>query len=130
MASKQEIIEERKTNLPLPEDPPVESDWNSADARNVNVGAGGQSDDVSLGSGDSSGLREPATGASAARVDGDELKTNTAGLDVGRTAKDGLDGLPNDAVTRDAKDKAGLVDTTGKDYGYPNESDPSEGIKK
>jgi len=30
-----------------------------------------------------------------------------------------LGGIPNDAVTRDAKDKAGLVNTTGKDYGDP-----------
>jgi len=35
--SKAEIIEERRTNLPLPDDPPVASDWTSLDARNVNV---------------------------------------------------------------------------------------------
>lgn len=35
--SKAEIIDERKTNLPLPNDPPVASDWNSADERNVNI---------------------------------------------------------------------------------------------
>ena len=28
-------------------------------------------------------------------------------------------------VTREAKGKAGTVDTTGKDYGYPSKSDPA-----
>lgn len=36
--SKADIISERQANLPLPEQPPTASDWNSADARNVNVG--------------------------------------------------------------------------------------------
>jgi hypothetical protein len=40
MSSKEEIIRERQSNLPLPEQPPVASDWNSADERNVNVGSG------------------------------------------------------------------------------------------
>ncbi|KAF2670090.1 hypothetical protein BT63DRAFT_424055 [Microthyrium microscopicum] len=34
-----EEIEKRRTELPIPEAPPVQSDWNSMDARNVNVGA-------------------------------------------------------------------------------------------
>ncbi|KAF2102592.1 hypothetical protein NA57DRAFT_33482 [Rhizodiscina lignyota] len=116
MASKKDIIEERKANLPLPDDPPVQSDWNSADARTVNVGSGGQADDISYGAGSDS-MRGPATG------------TNVAGGDVGRTAKDNLSGLPNDAVTREAKNKPGLADTTGPDYGYPQKSDPSSGLK-
>lgn len=128
MASKKEIIEERKANLPLPDDPPTQSDFNSADARTVNVGSGGQADDISHGSGDSS-MREPATGDSAVRTDGEEWKSNVAGGDVGREAKDNLSGIPNDAVTRDRKNAAGLADTTGKDYGYPAKNDPSSGLK-
>ncbi|KAF9739123.1 hypothetical protein PMIN06_002234 [Paraphaeosphaeria minitans] len=95
--SKADLIDERKANLPLPEDPPVASDFNSADARTVNVGSGGQASDISR-----SGF------------DGETLAS------TGRQAKDGLDGIPNDAVTRDAKDKAGLAQTTGKDYGTPS----------
>merc|ERR1711988_69820 len=38
--SKDQTIEERKANLPLPEQPPATSDWNSADASTVNVGSG------------------------------------------------------------------------------------------
>lgn len=127
MPSKADIIEERKANLPLPDDPPAASDFNSLDERTVNVGPGAQSADLS--SDPSSGLREPATGPSAARVDGETSKVNTAGLDVGRTAKEALDGLPNDAVTRDKKDAKGLADTTGRDYGYPEKNDPSSGVK-
>jgi len=126
--SKQQIIDERKANLPLPDQPPQASDWNSADARNVNVGSGSRQDDISAGGG-SNALREPATGVSAVREDGEEWKTHTEGLDVGRTAKDGLSGLPNDAVTRDKKNAPGLADTTGKDYGYPAKNDPSSGLK-
>lgn len=126
MASKKEIIEERKANLPLPDQPPTASDWNSADDRNVDVGSGGQVDDIPAGS----AMREPASAESAVRVDGEEWKTNVAGSNVGREAKDDLDGLPNDAVTRDTKNKPGLTDTTGADYGYPQKSDPSSGIKQ
>lgn len=82
--NKKELIEERKANLPLPDQPPVASDFNSADARTVNVGSGAVSE-------------PPTTG-------GDFSK--------GREGADNLGGLPNDAVTRDAKDKAGLADTT------------------
>jgi len=62
--SKAEKIERVKANLPLPEQPPVASDWQSADARNVNVGSGRFSGDVSTGDGATSGLREPATKSS------------------------------------------------------------------
>lgn len=48
------------------------------------------------------------------------------GQGVGREGVVG--GLPNDAVARDAKDKSGLVDTTKKDYGYPQKNDPSKGL--
>jgi len=99
MPSKADIIDERKANLPLPDQPPVASDFNSADARTVNVGAGGVSEDLSHSGLGGSNLREPAVGDVGS---------------TGRQAKDGLSGIPNDAVTRDAKDKAGLEQTTGK----------------
>ncbi|KAI0537166.1 hypothetical protein GGR58DRAFT_502509 [Xylaria digitata] len=82
---KTKKIEEARSNLPLPEQPPVPSDWNSADARNVNVGSGGVSSDVSTGAGSTSGLREPA---SAADVDLSK---------VSRQGKDNLEGPPKDA---------------------------------
>jgi len=110
----------------LPDQPPVPSDFNSADQRTVNVGSGGQSDTFSYGN---DSLREPATGDSAVRADGDSNKTNVLGQGVGREAADGLNGIPNDAVARGAKDKAGLADTTNQDYGYPQKSDPADTSK-
>lgn len=98
------------------------SDWNSADARTVNVGSGGRQDDIAAGAASSAGLREPATADSDVRTAGDR-GVNTAGSGVGRSGE--LGGLPNDAVSRDKKDKSGTVDTTGADYGYPQKSDPS-----
>lgn len=115
MASKQQIIDERQANLPLPDQPPKASDWNSADERTVNVGAGGRSEDLSHSGLAADTLREPAT-------------TDAVGS-TGRQAKDGLDGIPNDAVSRGKKDHSGLAQTTGKDYGYPQKSDPSSGLK-
>jgi hypothetical protein len=129
MTSKQETIDERKANLPLPEQPPVASDWNSSDARTVNVGSGGAAADISsseLRGGDA--LRGPSTADSDVRVDGEEYKTNTAGRGAGREGQDNLGGLPNDAVAREAKHKKATVDTSGKDYGYPSKSDPSSGL--
>jgi hypothetical protein len=110
MKANPDLVDERKANLPLPDQPPVASDFNSADARTVNVGSGGQEAGISTGS-----LREPATGDASG---------------AGRQAKDGLSGIPNDAVTRDQKDHAGLEQTTGKDYGYPGKNDPSSGVKQ
>lgn len=110
-ANKADLIEERKANLPLPVQPPVASDFNSADASTVNVGSGRDVDQpFSKGTGS---LREPATGDPSY---------------AGRQAADGLSGLPNDAVSREAKNKPGLADTTGKDYGYPGKNDPSKGL--
>ncbi|KAF2431313.1 hypothetical protein EJ08DRAFT_649114, partial [Tothia fuscella] len=117
--SKDKIIDERKANLPLPEQPGAEGDLKSADARYSNVGSG------SISANTEGGLREPATGDSSVRTDGEEWKTNTA--DLRREGRKDVDGIPNDAVTRDKKDAPGLVDTTGKDYGYPQKSDPSKG---
>lgn len=118
--SKADLIAERQANLELPEQPPVASDWNSADASTVNVGSGGVSDTFSKGN---DALRGPATGDSAARN-----ADSTLGSKVGREAEDNLGGVPNDAVTRDAKNKTGTADTTGKDYGYPQKNDPSSGL--
>ncbi|KAH8194319.1 hypothetical protein TruAng_011513 [Truncatella angustata] len=86
--SKADKISEVQSNLPLPEQPPQASDWNSADARNVNVGSGGQSSDISTGAGSTSGLREPAS-------KGDVDLSN-----VGREGKDNLSGPPKDAAAR------------------------------
>ncbi len=102
--SKQDIAEERRTNLPLPDDPPAATDFNSADQRAVDVGSGGVESDMSTGDASSAGLREPATGDSSVRTDGDAFKTNTApDSNVGRQGKDDLEGLPKDAMTKEAK---------------------------
>ncbi|MCJ1462141.1 hypothetical protein MMC07_000741 [Pseudocyphellaria aurata] len=76
--SKAELIDERKAALPLPEDPPVASDWNSADGRTTNVGSGGVQSDVSYGNGSDAGLRGPATADSNVRTDGETFGVNTA----------------------------------------------------
>ncbi|CBX98676.1 hypothetical protein LEMA_P079150.1 [Plenodomus lingam JN3] len=93
-----QLVDERKSGLPLPDQPPVASDFNSSDARTVNVGSGGIESGISSGGGS---LREPATGHAGASA---------------REAKDGLSGIPNDAVTRNQKDHKGLAQTTGEDY--------------
>jgi hypothetical protein len=36
MKANPDLVDERKANLPLPDQPPVASDFNSADARTVN----------------------------------------------------------------------------------------------
>jgi len=112
MKGNTQAVNEAQSNLPLPEQPPVASDFNSADASTVNVGSGGQEASFTSGGG---AIREPAVGAGGVS---------------GREAKDGLGGIPNDAVSREAKDKAGLANTTGKDYGYPQKNDPSAGVKQ
>lgn len=88
------------------------SDFNSADASSVNVGSGGQATG-NFSKGDDA-LRQPATGIESA-----------AG--VGREGIEG--GLPNDAAARGKKDQSGLVDTTNKDYGYPQKNDPADTSK-
>ena len=109
---KPTIIAERQANLPLPDDPPGPSDFNSADARTVNIGK----DDEATGPlTETDPLRGPATGDSAVRADPDENKTNVQDFSkVGREGEDDLKGLPNDAVTRDKKDTKGLADTTNQ----------------
>ncbi|KAI2638764.1 hypothetical protein GGS26DRAFT_542785 [Hypomontagnella submonticulosa] len=86
--SKESKAEEVRSNLPLPEQPPVPSDWNSADARNVNVGSGRVESDISTGAGSTSGLREPAS------------KKDVDLSGVGRQGKDNLEGPPKDAKSK------------------------------
>jgi len=76
--NKAEEIDRVKANLPLPDQPVggASADLESADARTVNVGSGGVN--VKLGTGSASGLREPATAESSARVDGKEWHKPTA----------------------------------------------------
>lgn len=91
--SKADIIEERKANLPLPEEPPVASDWNSADARTVNVKAGERQEELPNSDVSDTGLsRGAATKGSGAREEGG---ADLSG--VGRQGKEGLDRLPKDA---------------------------------
>lgn len=75
--SKAEQIDRVKANLPLPDQPVggASADLQSADQRTVNVGSGGVN--AKLGTESSSGLREPATAESSARVDGDVLGKET-----------------------------------------------------
>jgi hypothetical protein len=122
--SKQDLIDERKANLPLPDQPPTSSDWTSASGENTNVGSG------FIGGSTNDNFREPVTGDSAVRTDGEEWNVKTDGMEnVGRQGKDGLSGLPGDAVSRGKKGAEGTVGTTGKDYGYPERNDPSSGLK-
>ena len=93
--SKNDLIAERQANLPLPEDPPTASDWNSSDARTVNVGSGTTGSDISTGDAATTGLREPATGGSGVREAGG---ADLSG--IGRQGKDNLEGIPKDAVAR------------------------------
>ncbi|KAK0388284.1 hypothetical protein NLU13_4529 [Sarocladium strictum] len=85
--SKDQQIADTQAKLPLPEQPPTASDWQSADARNVNVGAGSVEGHVGTGPAAQSGLREPAT-------KGDDMDMSN----IGRQAKDGLDSVPKDAA--------------------------------
>merc|ERR1711963_472329 len=112
MKGNAQAVNEAQSNLPLPDQPPVASDFNSSDASTVNVGSGRTEASHSAGGG---AIRDPAVGAGGVS---------------GREAKDGLGGIPNDAVSREAKDHSGLADTTGKDYGYPQKNDPSAGVKQ
>lgn len=82
--SKNDIIDERQAKLPLPDDPPKASDWNSADARNVKDGPGAVESGVSTGNGSTSGLREPATKGSGVREEG--------GVDLSGVGGEGKEG--------------------------------------
>ncbi|KAI0847397.1 hypothetical protein F5Y00DRAFT_271136 [Daldinia vernicosa] len=82
----EEKIENVKSKLPLPEEPPVSPDWNTADARPVAVGSGRVEDDISYGEASTSGLRQPAS---------KEVEVDLSG--VGRQGKDDLERPPKDA---------------------------------
>jgi hypothetical protein len=110
MKANPDLVSERQSNLPLPEQPPVASDFNSASAAN-SAGSGAVESGISSGG----SLRSPATGDASG---------------AGREGKDGLSGIPNDAVSRDQKDHKGLEPTTGKDSGYPGNADPSSAGKQ
>ncbi|KAF6833923.1 hypothetical protein CPLU01_05218 [Colletotrichum plurivorum] len=87
--SKADKINEVQKNLPLPEQPPVASDWQSADARNVNVGSGGNAEaPIGTDTAATSGLREPASKAA------EDLSN------VGRQGVEGLSEPPKDAAAR------------------------------
>ncbi|RYP03586.1 hypothetical protein DL764_005047 [Monosporascus ibericus] len=88
--AKENEIEQTRQNLPLPDQPPVASDWQSADATKVNVGSGGVQSDISTGAGSTAGLREPAPKGSA--------ETDMSG--IGRQGKDDLENPPKDARAR------------------------------
>ena len=93
--SKADLIAERRANLPLPEDPPVQSSWNSADARTVNVKASEKQPELSNSEASATALHEPASKESGVRdADGVDLS------DVGRQGKEGLNGPPKDAIKK------------------------------
>ncbi|KAK2741823.1 hypothetical protein FQN55_008110 [Onygenales sp. PD_40] len=97
--NKQADIDQRKANLPLPEQPPAASDLKSASMKTTGTGSGAISG--SAPAGEESGLRGPATTDSSVRASGGELKTGTADMSkIGRQGKEGLEGLPKDAKYR------------------------------
>ncbi|KAF4978746.1 hypothetical protein FZEAL_4939 [Fusarium zealandicum] len=59
--SNEQKIADTQANLPLPDQPPVASDWQSADASTVNVGAGKEQAKVGTDSAAQGGLRGPAS---------------------------------------------------------------------
>ena len=98
--STQSRIDRNKANLPLPDQPPVASDWNSMDATNVNVGSGRVESHTGTGPHASAGLREPPpAGMGSAEENlgalGREGKGNLG--EIGREGKENLSGPPKDA---------------------------------
>jgi hypothetical protein len=87
--SKEQKIAETQANLPLPETPPVAPDWQSSDARNVNVGSGGVEAHAGTDSAANAGLRGPAT-------KGEDMDMSS----IGRQGKEGLDSVPKDAAAK------------------------------
>ena len=82
-------IEETKANLPLPDQPPVASDWQSADATKVNVGSGRLEGNPGTDGAANTGLKSPATQG-----------TDTDMSTIGRQGKEGLSEPPKDAAAR------------------------------
>ncbi|RJE19824.1 hypothetical protein PHISCL_07836 [Aspergillus sclerotialis] len=95
---KSKEIEERKANLPKPEPPPITP---PRDERAVGVGSGAHEGPLS-GQNDTSNTQYgPATAGSSVRESGSELHKDTQPMaDVGRQAKENLEGLPKDALRR------------------------------
>lgn len=85
--SKDQKISNVQANLPLPDDPPTASDWQSADARNVNVGSGKTEGNPGTDTAADVGLRGAAT-------KGSDVDMSS----VGRQGKEGLSGPPKDAA--------------------------------
>lgn len=86
--SKSEQIDRVKANLPLPEDPPKPPDFNSADARTVNVGSGRTEGNMGTSTGAAAGLRGPSTKSS------EEVDMSK----IGRQGVEGLEHPPKDAA--------------------------------
>jgi hypothetical protein len=87
--SKEDRIAKAQSSLPLPEQPPLASDWQSMDVRNVNVGSGGVEAHLGTGATGTAGLRDPSTQGSAI----DMRKT-------GRQGEGGLKDTPKGAHSR------------------------------
>ena len=85
--SKDQQIADTQAKLPLPEQPPAASDWQSADARNVNVGAGAVEANLGTEAGSQAGLRGPASKSEGVDLAG-----------VGRQGVEGLNAPPKDAA--------------------------------
>jgi hypothetical protein len=70
--SQADRIAEVQANLELPAPPPVASDWNSLDARTVNVKAGERQEELPNSTVSSTGLEDggPATKGSGVREEG------------------------------------------------------------
>lgn len=85
--SKEQQIADAQAKLPLPEQPPAASDWQSSDARNVNVGAGATEGHVGTETGAQAGLQSPAT-------KGSDMDMSN----IGRQGKEGLEHPPKDAA--------------------------------
>ena len=91
-------IEERKADLPLPEQPPMSSDWNSMNSENVNVGSGREG---ATSEEYESVMRDPPTVYSSVREVESEVGRPTVAFErVGRQGKDNLEDLPKDAKER------------------------------
>ncbi len=69
IVSNESKIEKAKSNLPLPEDPPGDPGYNTADARPVGEGSGRVEAHLGTGPESTTGLRGPATNSSQAQED-------------------------------------------------------------
>lgn len=125
--SKADKIEEVRSGLPLPEDAPTASDFNSTDTKpHAGVGSGGDgAHNPGISSSTGLGSAGPATGDSAVRTSGQVYNKETAGTEVGRSQGGKL---PSDAVAGAKKGSDDVESTEKPDYGYPQKNDPSSGV--